>query len=483
MKYNQLNISLLVACGIINISYAQDKVKKNVLFICVDDLRNELGCLGGQAITPNLDDFSKISTRFENHYVQVPTSGASRASMLTGELPRNYNDVTNSAVIHKMARKNIKTESIFHLLKQSGYNTIGIGKISHSADGYIMSEGNRVPEMPRSWSEIIFNHGKWRDADASFFGYSDGEDRNFLNKRVKPYECGNVDDDGYVDALTSQLAIEKIKQLANKEEAFCLAVGFFKPHLPFNSPKKYWDMYEREDINLSEYNFLPKNSSMQGLTNSSEFNQYALGDEFPTLKKPISDEYARKITHAYLACVSYVDAQIGAVLKALEDNNLMENTLVVIWGDHGWHLGDQLIWGKHTILDKALKSTLMIYNPEVSKENLCKEIVSSVDLYPTLADWCGIDITGDEKDGQSILNLTIKNQKRDGKHSVAYSFYNGGVSMRNKRYRLTKYQSKKGVEWELYDYKKAPQEQINIYDKKQKVVEKMMPLFVLQNPK
>ena len=204
---------------------------------------------------------------------------------------------------------------------------------------------------------------QWETGWNAFFAYADGSNRQSRNRQVKPYEMGNVDDMGYPDGYTAQLAINKLDELAERKKPFFLAVGFFKPHLPFNAPKEYWDLYNENELPLSPTPFVPENVNKASLHNSGEFNGYRLGDEAASLERPVSDNYARKLRHAYYACISYLDAQVGKLLDELDKLNLTNNTIVILWGDHGWHLGDQLVWGKHTIFERALKSAFIIRAP------------------------------------------------------------------------------------------------------------------------
>lgn len=483
MVINHLAPVIFMSAGLIEpwmVQAADDLPRKNVLFICVDDFRTELGCYGSKrALTPNLDRFAQNSTVFTRHYVQVPTSGASRCSMLTGAYPRTRKDVTNEAITHRMTGKSETKcpESFVHLLRRNGYHTVGIGKIGHSADGYSYAYGaslSDIPEMPYSWDEFLFNPGQWKTGWNAFFGYVGGTSRILKQGMVKPYECGEVDDQGYPDGLTAELAVGKLKELAESGQPFFLGVGFFKPHLPFNAPKKYWDLYDEQVIPLTKYDNIPLNIHRASLHNSHEIKQYKLGDEDATLDKPVSEAYARKLVHAYLACVSYVDAQIGKVLDALEANGLAENTVVVIWGDHGWHLGEQRVWGKHTIFEVALNSALMIKQPG-AKGIISNRVVSSVDIYPTIAELCNVPLEG-EVDGTSLCAL-IGKKKNKRWQDVAYSYFNNGVTVRTSRYRLTKYYRKAEPVIELYDYRRDPYETENIAGKHPDIVAELMPLL------
>ena len=463
-------------------AFKNKQKKPNVLFICVDDLRPELGCYGANYIkSPNLDKLASSGTVFMNHFVQVPTCGASRFSMLSGMLPKTTGHLSNEA-IHKYISdqpETSKPETFIHHLKRNGYYTVGIGKISHYADGLLYGYTDPLGterELPHSWDELVFNPGKWGTGWNAFFGYASGENRQSLNRQVKPYEMGNVDDLGYPDGLTAALAVQKLKELSEKKEPFFLGVGFFKPHLPFNAPKKYWDMYEEEDIPLAPFPEIPKNVNTASLHGSGEFNGYRLGEEKGSLSQSVSNDYARKVRHAYFACVSYIDAQIGKLLEELEKSGLAENTIVVVWGDHGWHLGDQRVWGKHTIFERALKSAFIIKVPNSSSGGkTVDKVVSSVDLYPTLMELCQVEMPY-QTDGKSLVPI-MKNPLFQTWEDASYGYFRNGISLRTWRYRLTKYFREQKPLIELYDHQSDPDETINIVTEKPEIVEQLMPLW------
>ncbi|MEX1238632.1 MAG: sulfatase/phosphatase domain-containing protein, partial [Cyclobacteriaceae bacterium] len=234
-----------------------------------------------------------------------------------------------------------------------------------------------------------------------------------------------------------------------------------RPHLPFVAPKKYWDLYDRSKIPFSPSMKLPHDVSTASFHNSGEFNSYLSGDEHPTLAAPVSEAYARKITHAYYASVSYTDAQIGKLLQALNDYGLEESTIVILWGDHGWHLGDHRVWGKHTLSERALKSPLIIRAPGMKIRGKTSDaIVSSVDIYPTLMDLCKVPMPY-ETDGATFIRL-MENPGSKSFVQPAYSFYNNGITMRTDRYRITHYFRKEQLVTELYDHKNDPNENFNI---------------------
>jgi len=377
-EYVYIFLSLLfVSCTGENKSNDQnDNNSPNILFIAVDDLRPQLGAYGKDfMITPNMDRLAGEGRLFRHHYVTVPTCGSSRYALLTGQYPHNTAELGNDIFYKTTAgergtrKHNVDSpESMVEAFRLNGYYTVGMGKISHSADGYVYGYTDTVSsimELPNSWDEFHFNAGKWGNGWNAFFGYASGENRQSLNKEVKPYEAGKVDDDGYPDGLTANLAMDQLGKLKERSEPFFLAVGFFKPHLPFTAPKKYWDLYDEDKIPITNTHDIPANTSKASFHESGEFNQYKKGEEKAGLDHELSEAYARKVRHAYFAATSYVDAQIGKVLEALEENGLADNTIIVLWGDHGWHLGDERVWGKHTLSEYALKSALIIKTPDM----------------------------------------------------------------------------------------------------------------------
>ncbi len=458
------------------------KRRPNVLFIAVDDLRPELECYGKSYIfSPNIDRLAEEGVVFVNHFVQVPTCGASRYSLLTGMLPREKAQLSNEACRKYIAGKPESDipETFIHHLRRNGYYTVGIGKISHYADGLLYGYNDPAGterELPHSWDELLFDPGKWRTGWNAFFAYANGENRQSMHRQVKPYEKADVDDTGYPDGLTAQLAVKKLKELAMKNQPFFMGVGFFKPHLPWNSPEKYWQLYDENEIPLPPFPDIPENVNPASLHNSGEFNGYKSGEEHPSLARPVSDAYARKLRHAYFAAVSYVDAQIGKVLDELKRQGLDKNTIVVIWGDHGWHLGDQHVWGKHTIFERALKSALVIKVPRKSfKNHSVERIVSSIDLYPTLMELCDVPMPY-PADGHSLVKL-MKNHEADDWKDAAFGYFRNGISLRTPRHRLTKYFREEQPVIELYDHQADPFETKNIAAENPDIVEQLMPLW------
>ncbi len=456
----------------------------NVLFLAIDDLRPELGAYGAShMVTPNLDRFASSARLFERHYVQVPTCGASRYALLTGERPSSPEHLNNDAIRNLLpASEQERPESFAHLFRRAGYRTVQIGKISHYVDGRIYSyegEGEGEFEMPLSWDERLMPYEKWGTAWNSFFAYADGSNRNMERGAYPPYERADVPDEAYPDGLIAQEAIAQLNQL--QDEPFLLAAGFFKPHLPFTAPAKYWDLYDREALELSPNPDPPAAVHDASLHASSEmFRNYK--HERPGGKGVrISDEDARTLRHAYYASVSFVDAQVGKVLDELERLGLAENTIVVVWGDHGWHLGDQTIWGKHSTFERACRSALMIRTPGLAAPGVpAGGLVETLDLYPTLAEYARL------QPPPGLTGLSLRPMLDDPAHpgkDAAFSYWRGRRTMRTARYRLVQYEDPgDGPELELFDHRADPHETRNVADEQPEVVEELLPRLAAQAP-
>ncbi|MEE4116837.1 MAG: sulfatase [Marinilabiliaceae bacterium] len=448
----------------------------NVVFICIDDLRAELGVYGKEyVVSPNLDKLANDGTLFLKHFVNVPTCGASRYTLLTGKLPSQRAQTGNEAIKEFISSEPEREtpESFIHRLRRSGYYTVGIGKISHYADGLLYAYTDSVGslrELPYSWDELHFDAGKWGTGWNAFFGYADGSNRQSEEKMVYPYERGDVDDNGYPDGLTRKLAIEKLRLLSRQEKPFFLGVGFFKPHLPFTAPAPYWDLYSENDIPLSTKPFIPGNINIASLEGVGEINQYLLGEEKSSVHLQMSDEYARKLRHAYLACVSYIDALVGNIIDELKALDLYDNTVIVVWGDHGWQLGDHLVWGKHTLFEDALRSTLIIRSPG-QKPVVSGSVVSTIDIYPTILELCNID-NNVVTDGESLLPHIQNTVSAENRY--AFSYFRNGISLRTDRYRLTEYFRGESVEYELYDLLNDPDEKDNVAGNNQYLLDSLL---------
>jgi arylsulfatase A-like enzyme len=479
-----LKSSGVIAAGGLLPSFFSCKQAKqpNVLLICVDDLRPELGCYGKAYMkTPHLDKLAEEGCTFTRHFIQAPSCGPSRYSLLTGLRPREKAQLNNNYMEKNFYKRpeTDRPETFIHHFRRHGYYTVGIGKISHTPDGKVR-EKEPIRELPHSWDEMLCDTGNWGGGFDAFFAYADGQSRASMNHQVPPLECADVPDEGYPDGLNARLAIQKLRELSLKNDPFFLAVGFFKPHLPFNSPKKYWDLYRREDISLSPNPDLPQDTSLNLLHHSGEFfNNYRKGREKGGIGIRISDDYAREIRHAYFAAVSYVDAQIGKVLAALKALDLDKDTIVVVWGDHGWHLGDHTIWGKHSPFERSTNSPLIVRIPGLKKPgNSPDALVETLDIYPTLCDLAGLS-PPPGLDGYSLRDI-LDSSDPVGKPAV-YSYWYNLISMRTERYRLIAQEVEGNIIFTLFDHQKDPYETRNIAEENPETVKRLMPLLIKGN--
>lgn len=449
--------------------------KPNVLLICVDDLRTDLNCFGVKGIkTPNLDRLASEAVAFRGHYVQKAHCSPSRAMMLTGHR------LSTGAMKINGRLKNAKTEPAESLIlprhfKRNGYHTLVLGKVSHNPGAYTHKEPVRI-DYPYTWDEVLDASGPWKTGWNSFFGYAGGECYNTHFARDQtprlPYECKDVSDDAYPDGLIAEMAVDKIKALSQSDKPFFFGLGFYKPHLPWCAPKRYWDLYDPETIPVAEWGKHPGNlDSNIPFHQSDELTSHY---KWPSGRGNVSPEEGRKLKHAYWACVSYVDAQIGKVLDELKRSGLDKNTIVLLWSDHGWHLGEQDQWGKWTTYESGVNSPLIIRLPNGENAGtFCDGLVETIDIFPTLTDLCGLpSVKG--LPGCSLRPL-LKNPAHPGKDGALSEYTRAGCvghSLRTDRYRITEWVThanrKKGVRGgdtkliELYDLKDCTTEKTNI---------------------
>lgn len=375
----------------------QQNNRYNVLFIAVDDLRPELGCYGVDYVsTPHIDKLAANGVTFLQHFVAVPTCGSSRYAMLTGRSPltsgvRGGNNVfyENANTLSQVQLPTAQTMP--ELFNRSGYHTVLIGKISHTADGKVTKyngQGNKRPEVPHAWDEYATPYGQWKRGWGIFFAYANGIHREDGSGRLDLMEFAVEKDTDLPDGLMAEVAIEKFKELKDKDEPFFMGLGFFKPHLPFVAPKQDWDAVEQWDVPNPAFHEGIETAYYNG--GNGEFFNYNMN--WPKTK-PLALEDAMQAKRGYLACVRYLDRQVGKVLDALEEQGLADNTVVVLWGDHGYFLGEAGMFAKHTPLETALHSPLIIRAPGIKQGLTTQALASTIDIYPTLVALCNPSFT------------------------------------------------------------------------------------------
>ncbi|MAJ97854.1 MAG: iduronate-2-sulfatase [Flavobacteriales bacterium] len=422
------------------ISHTREKM--NVLFIIADDLNCDLGSYGNSVVkTPNIDRLAEMGVLFENAHNQYPLCGPSRASFMTG-MYTNQTKITENNMNLRNSVPDVIT--LGQRFRQQGYQSVRIGKVFHYDNpSAIGTSGN---DDIYSWDQTVNPYGRDKIEE-------------YKINTLKPRRYGGTlswlaadgKDEEQTDGIGASEAIKKLDDFAMNNTPFFLTVGFFRPHTPFVAPKKYFDLYDREKIEI------PKISS----------------DYLATLPEPavksirakknqlnLEKELAQEIKEAYYSTISFVDAQVGRLLDHLKSSGLDKNTIVVFTSDHGYHMGEHGHWQKQTLFDNATRIPLIISFPNMkNKGGISKSPVELIDLYPTLMDLTGINIP-EHVVGKSLEPL-MKNLKASVRGS-ALTRWRKGYSIKTKRFRLTKWGSNGELGYELYDHKNDKKELINL---------------------
>lgn len=451
-------ISLALASGFDPAQAAQSAARPNVLFIAADDLRTDLGCYGAEGMkTPHLDGLARRGRLFERAYVQLTVCNPSRASVMTGLRPDAI-EVWDLRAHFRAARPDAVT--LPQHFKNRGYTTINIGKIFHNEGGRPPPEGPFAD--PVSWSEPpVFATGThWRD-----WVMPDG---SAPPKKQGALQCLDVPDNAYFDGQIADAACTKLAELKAAARPFFLAVGFWKPHLPFNAPKKYWDLYDRAQIAPAHPAAAPEGAPALAGHTSGELRNY----EGIPKQGPLSPELVAELRHGYRAAISFLDAQVGRVLAELDRLGLAQNTIVVFWSDHGFHLGEHALWGKSTTYELDARAPLIVAAPGLKQPGVAaRGLVEFLDIYPTLVALCGMEpVSG--LHGQSLVPL-LEDPRRPGKAAVLTQhprpYFNGqltqmGYALRTPQYRYVEWRERASgavLARELYDHTADPLETIN----------------------
>ena len=397
--------------------------RPNILFIAIDDLRPELGCYGSEiAVTPNLDALAEDGLLFNRAYCQQAICGPSRASLLTGARPDTIGITHNYVKIRELNPDIVTLPQHF---VAHGYEAVYCGKIFHHGDkddeiswSRKPAIGKVVPRKPQafalpenqqakeaSWKRMLAKYGP-----VARYGLASGP----------AYECADVPDETYADGYNTTLAIATLEEMVEQsDQPFFLALGFHKPHLNWVAPKRYWDLYDPQTIPMAAQTESPHRGASVALHASFELRtRYGIPKQ-----GPIDPQLARTLKHAYLACVSYVDAQVGRMVAALDQAGLRDNTIIIVWSDHGWHLGDMGVWGKATNYEIATRVPMMICTadmPERTRGQSTDALVELIDMYPTLCDLAGIPQPA-HLEGHSFERLLSQSQQ-DWKTAVFSQF-------------------------------------------------------------
>jgi iduronate 2-sulfatase len=491
-NYASLWIPLLLALILVSCSRPKkNSVKPNILFISIDDLRPTLGVYGDSvAITPNIDQLASEGMTFRQTFTQVAVCAPSRASLMTGCRP------DSTRVWHlgdKFRDINPNAVTMPQYFSQFGYYTVNLGKIFH----------NYMPDSI-SWDEPDLRPARylqpdWLKRDGETFYISEEVNRSQAIKRdsllqLRPeryadgwntgpaWEAADVHDTMYYDGAQTELAKKTLTRLAKNDTPFYMGLGYFRPHLPFAAPKKYWDLYDPQKIPLAANKEVPLNTPNFTMNSMYELRGY---DEFNKIGHPQSsyqmgEDTSRILKHGYYASVSYVDALLGDLIAHMKKIGIYENTIIILWGDHGWKLGDHNSWGKMTNYNIDLKVPMIIRYPNQENRGAqTSEITELIDMFPSLCELAGVTVP-DYMQGTSFVPL-IKNPQLEWKSAAFSQFHRRpahaadgnrymGYSINTKKYHYIEW-----YEWnaengtrgelkdkELYDREIDPNETVNI---------------------
>ncbi len=431
--------------------------RPNVLLLCIDDLRPELNCYGVDYIhSPNIDALAAQGGMFVRHYVQAPTCGASRYAMLTG----CYGGGSNDALFQRAARIAAGDElppSMPQWFRQHGYRAVSVGKVSHHPGGLGGADwdDSAQPEMPDAWDATICASGQWQHPRGFMHGLARGQIREQAED-MDVFQSIAGDDDIYPDGLTTEEALRQIETLAaDGSPPFFLAVGLLRPHLPFGAPAQYMQPYRQTALPPIAHPHQPHGQTTWH--GSGEFMSYHRWARDPNRDAQFADEVRKH----YAACVSYADAQVGRILEQLAAVGARDNTIVVLWGDHGWHLGEHAVWGKHTLFEESLRAPLVISAPGsglVAAKHI-DAIVEAIDIFPTLCELAAVPHP-EFVQGESLAGLL----RGDGaaRERKAVSYFKQARTLRTERYRLIVHRS---GQRELYDHQAPAGETLNIAER------------------
>ena len=462
----------------------------NVLLILVDDLKPAMGAYGDRfAITPNLDRLAKRGMRFDLAYANQAVCAPSRFNLMLGSLSTSSGLYRLGQDLRKSFPKAVTMQQHF---SAHGYESVGFGKVFHVGHG---NPGD-FQSFDRYFKDEVVEYltDESRESDvtreeAMFFQALDGQKKSWTNikelGRGAYKECLDVADDAYADGRTADRVIQQLRDYKNSGNRFFISAGFARPHLPFTVPKKYFELHPINKFSLPTFQDAPKGAPKYALRNLLG----EMGNYFPCNENvkddKFRDKFALELIQAYYAATSYVDVQIGKVLDELDRLDMSQNTIVVLWGDHGWHLGDHGRFSKHDNYEQATRIPIIFAGPGVQSGNT-KHLVSTVDIYPTLADLAGLP---KPKGPQPIDGISLKKVVGDPNVRLrdhithCYPKKRFGWAVRTKRYRMVQWggfgkKKKQGPpDFELYDMVNDPNETRNIAAENMEIVSQLRKKF------
>ena len=465
----------------------------NVLLILVDDLKPSFGAYGDHFVhAPNLDRLAARGLRFDNAYCNQAVCAPSRNSLLTSARSTSLGIYDLGTNFRKAVPEAITLPQHF---KQHGYLAAGVGKIFHIGHGNVGDDASwSVPFQPDKVVDYVLPE--------STDGQMTREQAFFANQsprglpRGAAWERADVADDAYADGRIAAEGVRRLQAYQQGKQPFFLALGFVKPHLPFCAPKKYWDLYDPQRLPQPERNIAPEGAPPYAGKKLGEIDQYKPVPDRP----PIPPEMRRTLIHGYYAALSYMDAQVGKVLDELDRLELADNTIVLLWGDHGYHLGDHGMWTKHTNYEQANRIPLLVVAPGVTHpQSSTRALVETVDIYPSLCQLAGLpQPTGPQPiDGKSFVSV-LENPQSRFREFASHCFPRSrnrpgtggqavlGRAVRTDRYRLVEWNgfggSPETADYELYDYETDPGETRNLASEKPAVVRELAALLAKEPP-
>lgn len=471
---------LLILCSLCPLLPAL--ARPNVLLILVDDLKPALGCYGdAMAKTPNIDRLAARGMRFDLAYCNQAVCAPSRFTLMLGSHSTSTGLYGLGSRLREKLPKAVTLPQ--HFAKHGGYHTESIGKVFHIGHG---NDGDPASfSVPHFKDKVI----EYLDPASTQGGQLTREEALFTNQKLDQirslprgaaFESPVAEDSDYADG---RVALETMKRLQNAQKPFFIAAGFVRPHLPFCAPKKYWDMHDPDKLPMPAFEKLPAGSPKVAHKRGGEIAAY---DPVPAGEDAeFSPALKRQLIHGYYAAASYVDSQIGKVLDELDRSGLAQNTIIVLWGDHGFHLGDLGIWTKHTNYEQANHIPLIIVAPGVTKPgSSTRQLTETVDLFPTLAELAGLPApTGPQRlDGVSLVPVLKDPNARVRDHAFhCFPKRQMGRAIRTERYRLVEWKqpgaSADSAELELYDYAKDPLETKNLATEQPATVQELRAIL------